>query len=92
VVLVNPFEVPDGEDDRFLAGWDRARETLARPQGYLGTRLHRSLGPADFRFVDITRWSSPLMYARALQRAEFREAARALPFASHPALYQAVRG
>jgi hypothetical protein len=32
------------------------------------------------------------MYARALQRPEFAEAAAATPFPSHPALYQAVRG
>jgi hypothetical protein len=32
------------------------------------------------------------MFARALQRPAFREAAAALPFPSHPALYQAVRG
>ena len=89
VVLINPFEVPDGEDERFLAGWDRARDVLGRQQGYLGTRLHRSRGPADFRFVNVARWSSPLMFARALDRPEFREAAGAMPFPSHPALYQA---
>jgi len=90
VVLINPFEVPDGEDDRFLAGWDRAREVLARRRGYLGTRLHRSVAAADFRFVNLARWSSPLMFARALDDAAFREAAQAIPFRSHPALYQPV--
>jgi heme oxygenase (mycobilin-producing) len=91
VVLVNPFEVPDGEDERFLAGWERARELLAQQRGYLGTRLHRSVGPADFRFVNIARWSSPLMFARALARPDFQRAAQAMPFSSHPALYQVVR-
>jgi hypothetical protein len=57
---------------------------LAQQQGYHGTRLHRSLTPADFRFVNIARWSSPLMFARAL---EFTDAAAAMPFPSHPALY-----
>jgi heme oxygenase (mycobilin-producing) len=92
VVLINPFEVPDGEDDRFLAGWDLARDALAQQRGYLGTRLHRGLGPADFRFVNVARWSSPLMFARALARPEFQEAARAIPFPSHPALYLVIRG
>jgi heme-degrading monooxygenase HmoA len=90
VVLINPFEVPDDADERFLAGWDRARAALAEQRGYLGTRLHRSLGPADFRFVNIARWSSPLMFARALQRPEFQRAAQAMPFPAHPALYQVV--
>jgi hypothetical protein len=88
VLLINPFEVPGGEDDGFLAGWDAARATLVRQQGHLGTRLHRATGPAAFRFVDVARWSSPLMFARALQRDEFRAATEAIPFPSHPALYQ----
>jgi hypothetical protein len=92
VVLVNPFEVPGDDDERFLAGWDAARAGLAEQQGYLGTRLHRSAEPARFRFVNIARWSSPLMFARALQRPEFAAAARAIPFPSHPALYQPVGG
>jgi hypothetical protein len=79
VVLIDPFEVPDGEDDAFLAGWDAARATLAQQRGYLGARLHRATGPADHRFIDVARWSSPLMVARAGQ---------ASPFPSHPALYQ----
>ena len=91
VVLINPFEVPEDADESLLAGWEAARETLAQQQGYLGTRLHRSLGPADFRFVNIARWSSPTTFASALQRPEFQQAAKAMPFASHPALYEVIR-
>jgi heme oxygenase (mycobilin-producing) len=92
VVLINPFEVPDGDDERFLSGWDGARDALAQQRGYLGTRLHRSVGAADFRFVNIARWSSPLMFARALQQPAFQAAAQAIPFPARPALYLAVRG
>jgi heme-degrading monooxygenase HmoA len=88
VTLIDAFEVPDSEDEAFLAGWDGARATPAEQQGYLGTRLHRATGAAEFRFVDVARWSSPLMFARALERPAFREAARRIPFPSHPALYQ----
>jgi heme-degrading monooxygenase HmoA len=90
--LINAFEVPEGEDERFVAGWERARAALADQRGYLGTRLHRSAGESDFRFVNLARWSSPLMFARATQRPEFREAAAALRFPAHPALYSVVRG
>jgi heme-degrading monooxygenase HmoA len=92
VVLINPFEVPADADEPFLGGWHRAREFLAGQGGYLGTRLHRSLGPADFRFVNIARWSSPLAFAKAVQQPEFQEAGAAMPFASHPALYGVIRG
>ena len=91
VILINPFEVPAGADDRFLAGWDRARGLLGRQQGYLGTRLHLAGGPAAFRFVQLARWSSPLMVARARKRPEFQRAAAAMAYASHPSLYQVVR-
>ena len=91
VILINAFEVPAAGDERFLAGWQRARELLAGRRGYLGTRLHRSLGPADFRFVNIARWSSPLAFSKAVERPELRGAGADIPFASHPALYQVIR-
>jgi hypothetical protein len=84
VTLVNPFEVPAGLDERFLAGWHGVRDALAAQRGYLGTRLHRS-DDAELRFVNVARWSSPLMFARALRSVD-----AALPFVSHPALYLVV--
>lgn len=86
-VLIDPFEVGAADDERFLAVWDATRAAEAEQQGHLGSRLHRATGEAAFRYVALTRWSSPLMYARARQRA-----AQPLPFPSHPALYQPVRG
>jgi hypothetical protein len=91
VLLVDPFEVPAGEDEDFLAGWERVRELFAARQGYLGTRLHRSVGPAGFRFVAIVRWSSPLMFARTLQQPEVEAATAAMPFPGYPALYLLTR-
>jgi heme-degrading monooxygenase HmoA len=91
VILINPFEVPTGDDQRFLAGWDRARELLATRRGYLGTRLHRSLAAASFRFVNIARWSSPLAFSKAIQQPEVQHAAAAMAFRSHPSLYQPIR-
>jgi hypothetical protein len=87
VVLIDLAEVPAGEESRYLADWERVRELLARRQGFLGARVHRSLGPADFRLVTIVRWSSPLMYARTLQQAEIAD----LPFPSHRALYLPIQ-
>jgi heme-degrading monooxygenase HmoA len=92
VTLVNPFEVPDGEDATFVPGWERVTATLADQRGYLGTRLHRAARDADFRFVHLARWSSPLMFARATQRPAFLEASAEVPYRRHPALYSVVRG
>jgi Antibiotic biosynthesis monooxygenase len=82
VTLINPFEVAAADDDAFLAAWHEAREALTPFRGYLGTRLHRA-EDAPLRFVNVARWSSPLMFAKAIQAAGV-----ALPFPSWPALYQ----
>jgi hypothetical protein len=62
VLLIDPFEVATGEDEAFLAGWDDAR---GAQQGYVGGRLYRATGSEAFRYVEIARWSSPLMVQRA---------------------------
>jgi hypothetical protein len=43
VVLINPFEVPEGKDEEFLAEWEAAKAFMERQPGYIVTRLHRSL-------------------------------------------------
>src|SRR5215207_3347924 len=59
VVLINAFEVPSTADDDFVQAWHKGRDVLADKPGYLATRLHRSLqADADFRFVNIARYSS----------------------------------
>jgi heme-degrading monooxygenase HmoA len=91
VVLINPSEAPADADERILAGWDRACGMLAKHEGYMGMRLHRSLDRADFRFVNIVRWSNPLMLARALATPEYQQASAAMSSRSHPSLYQVIR-
>jgi hypothetical protein len=89
-VLIDPFEVPGDGDARFVAACARLRERFALRRGYLGSRLYRSDGPATFRFVQLVRWSSPLMFARALDDPAVAAAIEAVPFTSRPALYTAV--
>ena len=73
VFLIDSFDVPEAEAGAFLADWDAARAPLADRRGYLGARLYRA-GP---RFVEVLRWSSPLMVQRAQELLPPR-----------PALYQ----
>jgi hypothetical protein len=65
VVLVEPYDVPPADDDRFLAAWREAHAPLATYHGYLGTRLYRGVAREELRWVEVARWSSPLMFARA---------------------------
>jgi heme-degrading monooxygenase HmoA len=82
VVLINAFEVPEGEDGAFLQDWERACESLSRQEGYVSTRLHRSLSPqADFRFVNVALWQSAQAFQAATSQREFRSP----PLATAPA-------
>jgi heme-degrading monooxygenase HmoA len=90
VVLINAFEVPEGEDETFLAGWERQRAFLSTHEGYLSTRLHRSLSPnADFRFVNVAHWHSEQAFRAATSQSELRNAP--FPFSFHASLYEVVR-
>jgi heme-degrading monooxygenase HmoA len=92
VILINPFEVPDGENDEdFLRGWERAADYMRRQPGFVSARLHRALRPdARFPFVNIAEWESPPDFQAAVESDEFREiAAGAAP--GSPALYEVVR-
>jgi heme-degrading monooxygenase HmoA len=90
VVLINLFEVPAEADERFIAAWERARDFLAGQDGYRSTALHRSLSPdADFRFVNVAEWASPVAFRAATTHPDFP--GRELPFPAHPGLYEVVR-
>ena len=90
VVLINAFEVAEGEDDAFLQGWERTRDFLRTQEGYLSSRLHRTIAPAaDFRFVNVALWQSEQAFRAATSRPEFRDAPVPYPF--HASLYEVVR-
>ena len=65
VVVIEPFAVPPGDDEGFLTAWREAHAALAGRPGYLGARLCRGVGSADPRWIEIARWSSPLLFSRA---------------------------
>jgi heme-degrading monooxygenase HmoA len=92
VILINPFEVPEGtEDEDFLRGWERAAEYMRQQPGFVSSRLHRALAPdAPFRFINVAEWASPQDFQAAVGSEEFREIAKGgAPGA--PALYEVVR-
>lgn len=45
LTLINAFEVPADEADRFIAAWEKARDYLATQPGYIDTALHQAVGP-----------------------------------------------
>jgi heme oxygenase (mycobilin-producing) len=92
VVLINAFEVPEGDEEKFLRGWEAARNFMQRQKGYVATRLHRSLDPtARFRFINVAEWATPADFQAALYHPEFVKLREATPFAHYPSLYEVIR-
>jgi heme-degrading monooxygenase HmoA len=92
VVLINPFEVPEGKDEAFLAGWEAARAFMERQKGYVSTRLHRSLDPkARFRFINVAEWETAEDFQTVLNHPEFVKLREATPFAHFPSVYEVIR-
>lgn len=94
VVLINPFEVPPGEEAGALAFWDEVAAYMRRQPGFLSTRLHRALEPgARFHLVNIAEWESAEHFAAATSAPEFQRlvAPYMERFPHYPALYQVVR-
>ena len=93
LTLINAFEVPADEADRFIAAWEKARDYLATQPGYVDTALHQAVGPdAEFQFVNIARWRSAEDFAAAIGSPGFRDSAAGLAgYRPHPGLYRMVR-
>lgn len=91
VILINPFEVPEGKEEEFLKAWQEAAEHLRHEPGFLSTRLHESLDPkAKFRFVNVAEWESPQHFQAAIRSEAFQQISRKMAFAASPALYRVV--
>jgi heme-degrading monooxygenase HmoA len=89
VVSVSAFEIPRGENESFLARWERVHEFLLDQPGYLSSQLHKSsqAGP-DFRYLDVAFWSSEEAFRAATSGPEFLDVSVEYPFDS--SVYQVV--
>ncbi len=95
VILINPFEVPEGKDDEFLIHWSELADRLRQEPGFTSTRLHKSLDPkAKFRYVNVAEWESREAFERATGKVidqEYRAKNRELIPWSNPALYEIIK-
>ena len=91
VTLINIFEVPAGEEDAFIAAWEKSHDYLAKLPAHIETRLHQSVHDTRFRFVNVAQWASEEDFIAAITSQGFREVSSALRWPSSPALYRVVR-
>jgi heme-degrading monooxygenase HmoA len=93
VILINSFEVPDDQAEKFISAWERTRDYLETQPGYIDTSLHQAVAPnAEFPFVNVAHWQTAEDFMAALQSPGFREPAEGLAgYRPHPSLYRVVR-
>ena len=92
VVLINSFEVPAADAEKFIAAWEKTRDYLETQTGYIDTALHQAVASdAEFQFVNVAHWATAEDFTVAIRSPGMREAADGLAgYRPHPALYRAV--
>ena len=91
VVLINLFTLAPADEDRFLEVWrDDAAFMKAQP-GFLGTQLHRALGPKP-TYLNRAVWASNEDFAAAFSQPAFQAKLEAYPSSAvaRPHLFQTV--
>lgn len=92
VVLINAFEVPEGQRAATIEAWEDARDFLATQPGYISTELNGSITPeARFELVNVAQWESPQAFSAAIEA--MRAAGVFQPPAgvtANPALYSVI--
>jgi quinol monooxygenase YgiN len=94
VILINPFEVPEGKEHEALAFWDMAAEFLRKQPGFISTRLHKAIVPwARFYLINVAEWESVQLYEAALNSEGYRKLAELSRDLAryYPGLYEVVR-
>jgi len=94
VIVINPFEVPKGQEEQALAMWDTFADYFRKQPGYVSSRLHRALNPdARFHLVTIAEWVSPDHFMAALHKPELQTilAAATDHSPNYPGLYEVIR-
>lgn len=92
--LINCFEVPEGRDEEFLAGFRKVNDYMAAKPGFVGNRLHRALVPeARFRFINYVEWETAehLDAARDAGYLEVIKAVFAMGATSTHAIFEVVQ-
>ncbi|MEU9168848.1 antibiotic biosynthesis monooxygenase family protein [Streptomyces sp. NPDC048420] len=69
VTLINKFTVK-GSTEEFEQIWAQSAEFMRSQQGFLGFKLHRSLGRPDV-YVNVALWQTQADHQRVLASAEF---------------------
>jgi heme-degrading monooxygenase HmoA len=71
IVLINRFNVPADEVERFLEVWSTDAAYMKRQPGFISTQLHRGVAGST-TFVNVATWESARALGAALASPEFQ--------------------
>ena len=94
VILINPFEVPEGREEECLAMWEKVAEHMRRQSGFMSMKLHQSVSTdARFRLINVVEWESAEHLRQATASEEFKKLSAGISeaFSSYPGLYEVIR-
>ena len=94
VILINPFEVPEGKEEEALAFWEEVADYMRKQPGFISTQLHRAIVPwARFQLVNVAEWSSVAHFEAAINSEEFKKLTDPYMdiFPHYPGLYEVVK-
>jgi len=78
VVLINEFNVPPEDTDRFIAVWADDAAFMKRQPGFISTQLHRGTAGST-TFVNVAVWESASALGEAFRSPEFQQRAARYP-------------
>jgi heme-degrading monooxygenase HmoA len=78
VVLINEFNVPPDDIERFLEVWADDAAFMKRQPGFISTQLHRGTAGST-TFVNVAVWESARALGEAFRSPEFQERAARYP-------------
>jgi heme-degrading monooxygenase HmoA len=94
VVLINPFEVPEGSEAECLEFWEEAAQYMRRQPGFISTQLHEAMLPASrFYYINVACWESEQHFQAAVDSDEFKQLVGPYmeKFPHYPGLYHVIR-
>ncbi|SHG74862.1 antibiotic biosynthesis monooxygenase family protein [Flagellimonas flava] len=93
IILINPFEVPDGKLEESVTYWEACRDFLKKQPGYISTELHETIkDDAKFELINVAVWESPKAFTEASKKMA-KELGVAPPegLKANPSLYTVIR-
>ena len=94
VILINPIEVPKGEEEEVLKSWEIRDKYMRQQPGFVSAKLHKTLSPnAKFHFISYAEWESTEVFMKIINSEEFKkmlENGSNMPL-MFPELYEIIR-